>query len=299
MKRTTSNLPFFDPELEVKKLTKFIKKTCHELNYHGGVIGLSGGVDSSACAALMVKALGPDKVLGVTIPSIDSDPNDEKDARLVADFLGINIVLHPLARILEHFGVYKYIRDMGDPEYIKQKYYVESDTTMPRDVAYPCIMKLRTRMLILSHYAYKMNYFHCQTLNRSEILLGFYDKFGDAPGDIAPTAHLYKTQLHRLAEFLDIPRRILDREPSSGNFPVTEREELGMGYDEADKILYLNEEGTSIDEISVLTGIDVDDVRRVVDLVSNSRFKRYIPYCVTGYHGGLELGDKVIGVADE
>jgi NAD+ synthase len=176
----------FNPKEEAKRIVQFIRDNTSA--FAGGVVGLSGGVDSSTCAKLMVDAIGKENVLGISIPAKDSNPNDLLDAKRVAEWLGIRFKIHPLTPLLDHFGVYEYIKDRNVEE-IKKKYYIKPETPMPRRIAYPCVMKLRGRMYIITHYAFINDYFACQTLNKTEWLVGMFDKFGDACGDIAPIWH--------------------------------------------------------------------------------------------------------------
>lgn len=262
----------FNPKAEAERIIDFIKENA--IAFSGGVIGLSGGVDSSTCATLMTKAIGKENVLGVSMPARDSNPNDLVDAKRVAEWLGIKFEVHPLAPILDHFEVYDYIKDR-DAEEIKQKYYINARTSMPRKIAYPCIMKLRSRMLIVGHYAYINDYFACQTLNKTEWMVGHFDKFGDACGDIAPIWHLYKTQVFELAKYLGVPKQTLARAPTSGNFPVTDEEELGITFEKADKILWHLENDAY--DLANKIGVNIKDVQRIIQLVKDSKSKRDVP----------------------
>jgi len=256
---------------------KFIKQYSQLLGTEGGVVGLSGGVDSSVCAALVCDALGPDNCLGVIIPAWDSDPKDESDAKKIGKQLGIKTIKHWM-------GLDDYFFPEYDFETEVRPLLEKMDTLLPSRIELPYIMKLRGRMHILSYYAKLNNYFQCQTLQKTEWLLGWFDKFGDAAGDIAPIRHLYKTEVFDFAEKYVkegiLPKLILSREPGSGNYPMTDSEELGnLTFDEVDDILIMR--NMTIQMIEEKTNISRDKIAKVLNLVKLSNSKRKIPFMLT------------------
>lgn len=259
-------------ELEQNRIVEFIKQKTSENNWDGCVIGLSGGLDSSVCAALAVKALGKDKVLGIIMPARDSNPNDEKDAVNLARRLGIRTVLHPVYWLLDTFYMPKH-------DFVTEvkPLLIKPVKLLPSLIDLPYLMRLRGRMYILGYHAFKNNYFQCQTLQKTEWMLGWFDKFGDAAGDIAPIFHLYKTQVRQLAEYLKLPNFVLTRAPSSGNDGLTDEEELGMSLEEVDKILFYLEGDIDDETIAKITEIDINEVKRIRHQVEYSQVKREIP----------------------
>lgn len=259
-------------EREVNRIVEFIREKTGENNWEGCVIGLSGGLDSSVCAALAVKALGKDKVLGIIMPAGGSDPRDAEDATNLAKILGIQTIYYAVARLLNTF----YIPELDFETEVKPL-LIKPTKLLPSEVDLPYLMRLRGRMYILGYYAFRYNYFQCQTLQKTEWMLGWFDKFGDAAGDIAPIFHLYKTQVRQLAEYMKLPDFILNRAPSSGNDGLTDEEELGMSLEEVDKILLHLETGMIDEFIFESTYIDINEIKRIRNQVKYSRVKREIP----------------------
>jgi len=239
----------------------FIKEKAEELGVVGGCVGLSGGSDSSTCATLIAKALGPSNCLGVIIPASDSNPQDAEDAKRLAKYLKIKTVYHPLNLAEFEFEDRDFEREV-------KPLLLSMDKLLPPQIELPYIMKLRSRMMVVTYYARKNNYFQCQTLEKTEWMLGWFDKFGDGAGDIAPIFHLYKTEVRELAKSIEVPDFILNRHPTSGNYPLTDEEELGMSLEEADIILKKLDKGI-VEENS--------NFKKIERMVSISKPKRELP----------------------
>lgn len=263
----------------MKDIISFIGEKNRYLGTTGMALGMSGGVDSSVCAALACLALGSSNCLGVIIPAHDSDPQDEKDAKEISDLLGMRYIVHPL--------------DLTEFEFIERDFEKEikpllltMKNLLPPEIELPYIMKLRGRMFIITYYARKNNYMQCQTLEKTEWMLGQMDKFGDGVGDIAPIRHLYKSQVYQLAEeFVGmgmLPGMILNRSSGSGNYPMSNYEELGgLSYDEVDRILRAIE--TKDDDVasSLISDISYEGIKKVTNLVKISESKRNIPFMMS------------------
>jgi len=269
----------FNPELETESIVDFIKDQKTIQNTKGATIGLSGGIDSCVCAALLVRALGPEHVLGIAMPEKQSSPNDLKDAQLIAKWLGIELKIQPLTPLLEMFGLYEYMKNW-DWDDIKQRYYLnEVKELIPMEIEYAMIMKLRGRAYILTNESKKINYLQCQTINKSEWLLGMFDKFGDTIGDIAPMWHLYKTEVFALGKYLDVSERIMEREPSCGLFPIkmTETEEMGMSHEDMDELLYYFDTLKLQNKEFVENKFSKKTIDKVRNWIKVSEVKRQIP----------------------
>ena len=270
----------FDPEPETKRIINFIKEQRYYQKAKGATIGLSGGVDSSVCACLLTKALGASNVLGVAMPERHSSENDLKDARFMAKHLGINFRIQPLTPLLEMIDLYDYMEDWNWNE-IKEKYYTtEAKEPIPMWIEYAMIMKLRGRGYILSHIAKKLDFLQSQTINKTEWLLGMFDKFGDTIGDIALIWHLYKTEVFELGKYFKIPDRILKREPSCGlmPIPITETEEMGMPHKDIDNILYHLFELKNVTPI--LNHYPKETIEKVRNWVKIAEVKRKLPISI-------------------
>lgn len=257
---------------EYDRITQFIREKNELLGTAGAVVGISGGVDSSVCAKLVVDVVGPKKCLGIIMPAPDSNPKDKEDAIVLANFLNIETICHPLNNLLSNFK-FKNIDYKKEIEPILLK-----GELLPTHLEDLCTMKMRGRMYILSYYARTLNYFQCQTLEKTEWMLGWFDKFSDAAGDIAPIFHLYKTQVYQLAKYLNIPKVNFNKPPGPGTYPITDEEILGMSFVEADTILYNLAKEFSIYDIVVITSINLDKVKRIKNMVDDSFIKRDIPF---------------------
>lgn len=198
-----------------QRIINWIKKQVKDAGAKGAVVGLSGGVDSAVSAALCLKALGKNRVLGLIL-SCASHKQDLADARLVARKLGLK------TKYLDLAALYKaYLKILP-----KANQIVRGN------------LKARLRMIALYYLANKLNYLVCGTSNKSEILMGYFTKYGDGAEDIAPLGDLLKSQVRQLARSLDIPHRIIDKAPTAGLWPgQTDEAELGISYANLDDIL--------------------------------------------------------------
>jgi len=198
-----------------QKIITWIRKQVKQAKAKGVVLGLSGGLDSAVTVALCGRALGRNKVLALILPC-QSKWKDLVDARLVAKRLRIKI---------------KFI-DLGPVYKICLKILPKADQLTCGN------LKARLRMLVLYYFANKLNYLVCGTSNKSEILTGYFSKFGDGAADILPLGDLFKTQVRQLAETLDIPEKLINKTPTAGLWPgQTDEGELGISYSQLDDIL--------------------------------------------------------------
>ncbi|MGB7789493.1 NAD+ synthase [Methanoregula sp.] len=183
----------------------------------GIVVGLSGGVDSAVAAAFCCRAVGSEKVLGLSLPSSVSHPADIKDAADLSRKLGI---AHEVVNI--------------DP-------MLSGFTSIPGFVETPYLLgnlMARIRMTALYYYANRDNRIVCGTSNRSEFMLGYCTKYGDNAADLQPIVHLYKTEVYIVAKELGIPDPIMTKAPSAGLWAGQSDEgELGLSYAEIDASL--------------------------------------------------------------
>ena len=140
-------------------------------------------------------------------------------------------------------------------------------------------LKARIRMTIIYYYANAKNYLVCGTGNKSEILIGYFTKFGDGACDMEPIGELYKKDVYKLSEYLDIPSSIINKPPRAGLWNnQTDEDEIGLDYDTIDDILYLlTEKEFGNNEIADKLNISIDDVNMIIDKVRNSKHKNTIP----------------------
>jgi NAD+ synthase len=223
----------------------------------GVVVGLSGGIDSALCARLARDALGPEKVLGVLLP--DDGPSQTLVAETVgyAHDLGIASTVIPIGPVVRSF---------------RQIFPVVHDPVTAGNIA------ARTRMTILYTLARERSRRVMGTGNKSELLLGYFTKYGDGGIDLLPIGDLYKTEVWALAERLGLPEAVRTRVPTAGLWEgQTDEGEIGLPYREVDRILRGIEELRSPAEIAELTGQPLERVEGIVRRVGANRHKRRLP----------------------
>ncbi len=248
-----------DLEATSKRLIECVKKTVETAGASGVVLGLSGGVDSATIAALSVKALGSERVKVLLMPDRESSRKSMIDAERVIDVLGIGDVVR-----VDITPAVEAILRMGGDSY-------DSAPRIPK-----ANVKARIRMVLLYYYANKENRLVVGSGDRSEWLLGYFTKYGDAAADFYPILGLYKTQVRMLAEYLGIPEDIAWKPSSPDLWPGQKAmDELGAEYDILDPILYyMFEKGLKDEEIVEKTGAPLQLVKRVRELHEKSRHKR-------------------------
>jgi NAD+ synthase len=239
-----------------KILSVFIKEEFHKFGFRRGIVGLSGGLDSSVCAALAAGALGPRQVLGIILPYKDASGKDVKDAEAVAEKLGIRTRLIDISPMVDAYFSRYPTKDL-----------VRIGNKMARE-----------RMSILYDQSACERALILGTSNKTELLIGYGTIHGDMACAINPLGDLYKTQVRALAAHLRLPPRIIKKVPTAGLWPgQTDEEEIGLTYAEIDKILYeLVDERKAGDEV-IASGFNRAAVRKVESLIIGSEFKRKMP----------------------
>lgn len=228
-----------------------------EADARGVVVGLSGGIDSALAARLCADALGPKAVTGVLLPdSAHPVPLLEETRRYAAE-LGIAIVVHPIEELERSF---------------------DTRLSLGEDRVARGNIKARIRMTLLYAEARRREALVVGTGNKSEILTGYFTKYGDGGADLLPLGDLYKTEVRELATQLGLPAAIRERAPTAGLWPgQTDEEELGLPYELLDRILRGFEELRDEDEIVRLTGADRGIVAAVARRIARHRHKRRLP----------------------
>jgi len=229
-----------------KKISDWIKKEVKLAGAKGVVLGLSGGVDSSTVAVLAKRAVGKN-LLGLIMPC-SSSKKDIQDARGLARKFKIKTKFINLEPIYKAFI----------------KLLPKADKKTQGN------LKARLRMIALYYHANKLNYLVAGTGNKSELMVGYFTKYGDAGVDILPIADLLKTQVKELAARLGVSKEIIKKTPSAGLWSgQTDEGELGITYCELDNIL---------SKINNKTKQRVNfKIRRVKNLIYKSIHKREGP----------------------
>jgi len=252
-------------EEATNEIIEFIRKIVKDANAAGVVLGLSGGVDSSVVAALCVRALGKEKVLGVIMPTKFTPSQDVEDARDLAEHLGIRTSFVNIHDIEEAF--FRGLRcDQRDP---KQKIPLAN-------------IRARIRMIILYFYANLNNYLVAGTGDRSEVLIGYFTKYGDGAADFSPIRHLYKTQVRELAKHLGIPEKIAYKPSSPQLYPEHKvTDEIPLEYEKLDPVLAgLFDLKLPPKEVSQRTGVPLKVINEVLRRFMASKHKREYPPAV-------------------
>jgi NAD+ synthase len=240
-------------------LVSRIKNYFNKNNIKKAVIGLSGGLDSSVSAKLVADAIGKDNVHGLIMPlkGLSSEENI-KDAVEFCTLNGINYSLVFINDFIKEFEKLDW----------KQNKIAEMNTAS------------RVRAVILYNYANSNNALVIGTSNKTEILLGYFTKYGDGAVDIEVIGDLFKTDEKELAKFLKISDKIINKVPTAELYQgQTDEEELGLSYDEIDEMLKLYIEDKSVEEI-VVNGFDKKLVESVLERVKSNEHKRNMPYVV-------------------
>jgi NAD+ synthase len=189
-------------------IEEWIAKKVGEASVNGLVVGLSGGIDSSVCAALGARALGSDKVLGLVMPC-GSSREDTEDGIRIAEHLGIRFHVMELSKVLDEF--------------------LQAGKLTGTSALNKANIKARLRMTML--YAHSRDKLVLGTSNYSEILVGYWTKWGDGAADLLPIAGLYKDEVKGLARNLGLPDWVVERTPSAGLWPgQSDEEEMGVTY---------------------------------------------------------------------
>jgi NAD+ synthase len=291
---------------------KLREQTLGELKRKGLVLGLSGGIDSSVCAALSARALGPERVLAILMPERDSSPDASRLGRQVAQELGIASVLEDIAPALEALGCYarqveairRQIPDYGPgwkcklvlPSVVErdrlnltlltaQSPKGQTQTVRLAPEAYLQLVaatnyKQRVRKMTEYYHADRLHYAVCGTPNRLEYDQGFFVKQGDGASDVKPIAHLYKSQVYQLAEHLGIPREIRERPPTTDTFSMPQSQEeffFALPYTKMDFCLYALNQGLPAEQVAPVVQLTPDQVERVFkDIRAKRRAAGYL-----------------------
>jgi len=239
-----------------KYLVKRIGDYIRAAGKDGAIVGLSGGIDSSLVLRLLKEAT--DNVFVLLMPSESTPKEDIEDSKEM-----LNVVGNPPH---EEINIDDIVSTIVTKTGIRDRLIIGN-------------IKARTRMTLLYAYAQKLNYLVVGTGDKSEILLGYFTKYGDGGVDILPIGDLYKSQVRRLSLYLNLPKRIIEKPSSPALWKgQTAEEELGISYEKADEILYYCfEKFMEPEAVSKLTGVDENTVKRIVKLVKMNEHKRRTP----------------------
>jgi NAD+ synthase len=297
-----------DPAAEVSRIRDALRRQlATSLKRRGLVVGMSGGVDSSVCAALAVKAVGSKHVLGLFMPEKESDPESLDIARSFATQLGIESVTEDISTVLYGAGCYRRrneaIRrvvpeftdewacklvlppDRLDADRLNITYLVVKPprgemrrVRLPapeyRQIVAASNFKQRVRTMLEYYHADRLHYAVVGTPNRLEYDQGFFVKGGDGLADVKPIAHLYKTQVYQLADYLGVPASITMRPPTTDTFSLPQSQEefyYNMPTHTLDIVLHARNEGRLASEVAEELGFTVEQVQRAYGDIDQKR----------------------------
>ena len=309
---TTSQLAaeylHLDAEEAVARIGQSIRRHLGEsLRRRGLIVAMSGGIDSSVCAALAVRALGPSHVFGLMLPERDSSPESLRLARELAEQLGIDFAVEDITAALTTVGCYsrrdEAIRRVV-PEFssgwrsklviggnrletdrLNVHYVVVQSPTgemqqhrLPpaeyRQIVAATNFKQRVRKMIEYYHADCLHYAVVGTPNRLEYDQGFFVKGGDGLADIKPIAHLYKTQVYQLAEHLSLPEAIRTRPPTTDTYSLEQSQEefyFALSARVMDLMLFAHNSGMNAGEAADALGFSREQVDRVFREIEQKR----------------------------
>jgi NAD+ synthase len=298
----------FDPAHEVQSISANMKKAVlSTLMRKGAVVAVSGGIDSSVCAALAAESLGNDKVFALLLPEIDSSISSRILGENLCNHLGISFEVKDIASTLEAIGCYKWrddaIRSVF-PEYsegwknkiaISQnlfeserlnffKLIVESpdgQRMVKRLPLNPYLQivaatnfKQRIRKTLEYFHADRLNYAVIGTPNRLEYDQGFFVKNGDGSADLKPIAHLYKSQVYELGRYLRLPEAICNAQPTTDTYSLEQGQDefyFVLPFDKMDIILFGMNHGKNPEEVAIETGLTPEQILRIYGDIKRKR----------------------------
>ena len=296
-----------DAETVARNLQEFLRDTVlHQLRRKGIVVGLSGGIDSSVVGALAARALGSGRVLGLTMPEADSSEDSERLATSLAHQFGIRTVREDISDTLTAAGCYRrrdeairtVVPEYADgwrckivlPDQVRQPGYAvfsivvcspsgeQRRVRLPLD-AYLAVVaatnfKQRIRKMIEYHYADRFRYAVAGTANLLEHDQGFFVKLGDGAADVKPIAHLYKSQVYQLAEYLGVPEDIRRRTPTTDTYSLEQTQEefyFGLSLQQTDLCLYALDHGVAAEDAAPAIGLPPEQVSRAFQMIHSKR----------------------------
>ena len=304
---SATDLLRIDPQVETDRIVANIRDVVfNQLKRRGAVIGVSGGIDSGVVAFLCARALGNERLQILFTPEAESSPDSLRLGRMVAESLNAPSAVEDISRILADARCYERRDDavrLVVPEYgagykckivlpnvlDASRYSIFSVVVQSPDgqskkvrlnpAAYLGIVaatnfKQRARKMIEYYYADLLQFAVAGTPNRLEYDLGFFVKNGDGAADFKPIAHLYKSQVYQLAEYLGVPDEIRRRPPTTDTYSLDQSQEefyFTLPLEKMDLCLYGKNNGMSAAEVAPLARMDAGQVERIYKMIESTR----------------------------
>ncbi len=283
---------------EVSRIEAFLAQTtARKLNRRGLVLGVSGGIDSAVCATLAARAVGHERVFALLMPERESSPDATERAQRLCESLGVSYSVEDISDGLSGIGCYTrrdealrrlfpdygagwrhkiVITAVGNGRIPRFDVVVETPQgeretkRLPTDVYLQLVaatnFKQRLRKNLEYFHAERLNYAVLGTPNRLEYELGFFVRGGDGLADIKPIAHLFKTQVYAVAEYLGVPEEIRRQPPSTDTYSLPQTQEefyFALSYDRADVALHGLTHGLPAEQVAPALGLSADQTRDI------------------------------------
>lgn len=293
-------------------VAKLREQVLGTLKRKGLIVALSGGIDSSVVGGLAVRAFGKEKVFGLQLPEKENSDDTRNLSALMCKHYGIAFAVEEMSALLEGARAYQR-RDEAIKTAIpgygpgwKSKIVLPSvvDTDSYRvfsvvaqdpegkehrarlplegylGIVAATNFKQRCRKMLEYYHADRLNYAVAGTPNLVEYDQGFFVKLGDGAADVKPIAHLYKSQVYAMAEYLGVPEEVRRRPPTTDTYSLPQSQEefyYSLPYDKMDLALYAKNHGISAAEAGPVLGISAEQVERVYrDIEGKRAFAKYL-----------------------
>lgn len=222
----------FDAKEQTERVVEFIRNYYQENNIGGVILGISGGKDSGVVAALFVKALGKENVIGVTMPC-HSKSEDKEDAKLISDYYGFELINFDLTTTYDSFK--SELTSLGT---------FDSEQTKDSDINIKPRLRMSTLYYLAALYSKLkgQTYLVAGTSNKCELYVGYFTKGGDSVHDISPIADFTVEEVIKIGEYLKVPEKVLYKKPNDGLSNLTDEDKLGVKY--SDIALFIEDENS-------------------------------------------------------
>lgn len=301
-----------DLESEAERIAGRVRDALSRtLRRRGLVVAVSGGIDSSCCLALAVRAVGKERVHALILPERDSSSDSAVRGHLLARHLGVSVTEQDIAPTLESIGCYRNRDDairhaipaygdgwkmkiviVGGLEGQVNRFNIVAQSPDGKvieqrlpladylQIVASTNFKQRVRKTLEYFHADRLNYAVVGTPNRLEFELGFFVKNGDGAADIKPIAHLYKSQVYAMARHLALPDRICDATPTTDTYSLPQGQDefyFALPYREMDLALWAHDHGTPPAELARVLGIDERRAQHIyTDIDAKRRATQYL-----------------------
>jgi NAD+ synthase len=296
---------------EIERIAARLREIIRTLRKRGLVVAISGGVDSSVCAALAVKAVGAQRVCALILPEHDSSDDSARRAELLASEWNLRPITVNIGSTLESLGCYQWrdeamrrvipgygpgwrskiaIRGGMNGQFNHFHLVAQSPDGQMHDVrmqlpeylqiAAATSFKQRTRKMLEYFHADRLNYAVLGTPNRLEYDQGFFVKTGDGAADIKPIAHLYKTQVYALARQLNLPSQITNARPTTDTYSLAQGQDefyFALPYEQMDLALWAHNHALPASELAAALNTTSERAKLIYeDIEAKRRATQYL-----------------------